>query len=151
MRTPCRSLCLVAAFLVAAACGGSKPPVDDPDDDTLPDPVAPGDGDGADDGAPLTELQRRQHAACERVIPRLTACAVEDARRNMTPEEYAKNQIDETAPYHTRKFLEECKAATMSSRQVRVYEVCDREETECGPLVACLEHAAPGADDAPAP
>jgi hypothetical protein len=31
----------------------------------------------------------------------------------------------------------------MSSRQVRVYEVCMREETECAALTACLENASP--------
>jgi hypothetical protein len=28
----------------------------------------------------------------------------------------------------------------MSSRQVRVLEVCDKEEQQCGPLVSCLGH-----------
>jgi hypothetical protein len=28
----------------------------------------------------------------------------------------------------------------MSSRQVRVLEVCDREESQCGPLLSCLDH-----------
>ena len=32
---------------------------------------------------------------------------------------------------------------TKSSRQVRVYEVCLQEESECEPLIACLENAQP--------
>jgi hypothetical protein len=28
----------------------------------------------------------------------------------------------------------------MSSRQVRVLEVCFKEEQECGPLMSCLDH-----------
>jgi hypothetical protein len=124
-----RTLCLLALVCLAGCPKKASPPVED--DDTLPE--AP----------PTTELQRRQDAACDRVIPRLTACAVEDARRNMTPEEFEKEQIEEAAPVHTREYTKKCKSSYMSSRQVRVYEVCDREETECEPLVACLENAKP--------
>jgi hypothetical protein len=35
----------------------------------------------------------------------------------------------------------------MSSRQVRVHEVCMREETECDALTACLENAKPEASE----
>lgn len=131
---------LILCLLVA--CGGSKPAADN--DDTLPDPGTS--SPGVDDGTaepPRTELQRRQDAACERVIPRLTECAIEDARKNMSPEEFAKLEPDKVGPVHTRENLKKCKESYMSSRQVRVYEVCDREETECGPLVACLENAKP--------
>ena len=137
---------VLIAFLAACGGGAKQQPVED---DTLPDPgtASPGGGGDSsqepDDGAAETELQRRQDAACERVIPRLTACAVADAKARMTPEQYKKEQIEETAPIHTREFLRKCKASTLSSRQVRVYEVCDREETECGPLVACLDNLHP--------
>lgn len=134
---------LLIAFLAACGGGAKQQPVED---DTLPDPgtASPGgSGDPSQDEAPQTELQRRQDAACERVIPRLTACAVADAKARMTPEQYKKEQIEETAPVHTREFLRKCKASQLSSRQVRVYEVCDREETECGPLVACLDNLHP--------
>jgi hypothetical protein len=132
-------------ILFLAACGGGakQQPVED---DTLPDPgtASPGGGDvSSQDEEPTTELQRRQDAACERVIPRLTACAVADAKAKLTPEQYKKEQIDETAPIHTRENLRKCKAQQLSSRQVRVYEVCDREESECGPLVACLDNLHP--------
>jgi hypothetical protein len=36
----------------------------------------------------------------------------------------------------------------MSSRQVRVLEVCFREETECAPLEACLANLSPEAGPA---
>jgi hypothetical protein len=63
--------------------------------------------------------------------------------RGRRREQYKKEQIEETAPIHTREFLRKCKSSTLSSRQVRVYEVCDHEETECGPLVACLDNLHP--------
>jgi hypothetical protein len=139
-----RALAGVLVLALAACPKRASPPVED--DDTLPDPGtgSPGGTQGEPEPPPPeTELQRRQYAACDRVIPRLTACAVEDARRNLSPEEFEKEQIEEAAPIHTREYTRKCKNNYMSSRQVRVYEVCDREETDCEPLVACLENAKP--------
>ena len=124
-------LSIVVALLVGlAACGGT-PRTAAP----LPDPPA-------DD---RTEIERRRDAACEALGPRLTECAIADARATMSPEELAKLDIEKTAPVHTRKFVEECQGQALSSRQVRVYEVCLREEAECEPLIACLDHASPEA------
>jgi hypothetical protein len=138
-------------FVILAACPKKAAPVED---DTLPDPV-PGGGVGPghvtegepEPPPPETELQKRQYAACELVIPRLTACAVADAKAKMSAEEYAKLDVEHTAPIHTRENVKKCKRDYMSSRQVRVYEVCDREETECEPLVACLDNAKPTKDE----
>jgi hypothetical protein len=134
---------LAILLLTIAACGGPRRAAGD--DDTLPDPGGARPGGDPDDGsAPAAnELERRQHAACERIIPRLTECAVADARRQLSPEKLAELDLERTAPIHTREHLRKCKAAPMSSRQVRVYEVCDREETECEPLAECLMHAQP--------
>lgn len=90
-----------------------------------------------------SELERRRDAACESLAPRLTDCAIADARATLSPEELAKLDLEKTAPVHTQKFLESCKAQTLSSRQVRVYEVCQREESGCEPLIACLDNASP--------
>ena len=46
-------------------------------------------------GPPKTELQRRQEAACDALGPRLTACAYESAKRNLTEEQLKKEQVDE--------------------------------------------------------
>lgn len=123
-------LSIVVAFVVSAACSGTPRQAD-----PLPDPPAD----------TRTELERRRDAACEALGPRLTECAIADARATMSPEELAKLDIEKTAPVHTRKFVEECQGQTLSSRQVRVYEVCLREETECEPLIGCLDHARPEA------
>jgi hypothetical protein len=122
------------AVLLAAACGGrsTTPAVED---DTLPDP--------ARGGPPRSELQRRQEAACERIAPRMTECAVEDARRTLTPDQLAELDLEKTAPLHTRKFIEECTSDALSSRQVRVYEVCEREAADCEELNACLDNLRP--------
>lgn len=98
-------------------------------------------------GAPVrqgkTELQRRQEAACAAVGERTTACAVADAKAKATATELRDLALDQTAPRNTEKFVAECVARQMSSRQVRVFEVCYREERECEPFFSCLEHARP--------
>lgn len=90
-----------------------------------------------------TELQRRQEAACAAVGERTTACAVADAKAKATPAELRELALEQTAPRNTEKFVAECVARQMSSRQVRVFEVCYREERECEPFFSCLEHARP--------
>jgi hypothetical protein len=92
-----------------------------------------------------TPIERRRDVACDALGPRLTACAVADARADFAAGKIDRHQLEvDTAPEWqqklTAKWLAECKGARYSSRQVRVLEVCFREETECGPLVACLDH-----------
>ncbi|MBK9034085.1 MAG: hypothetical protein IPL61_22920 [Myxococcales bacterium] len=123
---------VIVIALAVAACGGSHPAPSSPDE-----PAPPPDR--------RTELERRRDAACEALGPRMTDCAIADARATMSPEELAKLEIESTAPVHTKKFVESCQAQSLSSRQVRVYEVCLREEQECDPLIACLDNARPDA------
>lgn len=132
-----RSAPLVAALALAlaalAACSSKGTSTTTPDNR------------GGSDDDPRTELERRRDAACEALGPRMTACAIADARATMTPEELAKLDVEATAAVHTREFVKSCQTQSLSSRQVRVYEVCLREETECEPLIACLDNANPTA------
>jgi hypothetical protein len=117
------------------ACGG---PQRDPDR-TAGVPADPASGD------PRTPIERRRDAACDALGPKLTACAVADARADLAAGKIDQRQFDDqTAPRWQQKltaeWLANCKGGRYSSRQVRVLEVCFREETECGPLVACLDH-----------
>jgi hypothetical protein len=129
----------IAALAVAlAGCAKQAPPAED----TLPDDLHPGNR-STEPTPTATELERRRDAACEKLGPRMTACAIDDARHTMSAEELAKLDVEHTAPIHTREFVKACKAQQLSSRQVRVYEVCLREETDCDPLIECLDHANP--------
>lgn len=92
-----------------------------------------------------TELERRQYAACKAAAERTTECAVADARATMTPKQLEALELDDTARRNTDKFMEACLAHPMSSRQVRVFEVCYREERQCEPFFACLDYAKPSA------
>lgn len=138
LRLSVRAAALAAACLLgcgSSPSGGPTEPAAEPDPDPVLKPTA------LVGGRPVTtEIQRRQAAACEQLGPKITACAIADARATMAPDELAKLKLEETAPVHTRKFVESCVEPALSSRQVRVYEVCMREETECAPLLACLEH-----------
>ena len=133
----------IAMVLALVAACGNKGNSKSGDGDTLPDDLR---SNGNGDPPPMTELEKRQSATCESLGPRITECAIADARATMTPEELAKLDVENTAPIHTREFVKSCKAQTLSSRQVRVYEVCQREETECEALTACLENASPKAE-----
>ncbi len=110
-----------------------------------------GDGDGAAReqpppvADPRTPIEQRRDAACDKLGPKLTACAVEDARANLAAGKIGRAQFDrDTAPAiqhkNTEEFAKACKGTAYSSRQVRVLEVCFREETQCAPLLDCLEH-----------
>ncbi|HVK73829.1 MAG TPA: hypothetical protein VM734_10930 [Kofleriaceae bacterium] len=129
-----KAILILVVGAALAACGPKGKPPEDP---------LPGDDDGA---APKrTEIEVRRDAACEALGPKITACALEDARRTMSPEELAQLDPEQVGPVHTREFIKDCKQRQLSSRQVRVYEVCMREETACEPLLACLENATPTA------
>src|SRR4029077_2877612 len=103
-----------AAALFVVACGGQQkaPPSagsgsgPSPGDDLTIHPQKPV---GAADSSPI---HKRRNAACEQLGPRLTECAIEDAKKNNDRE--ALKDIDKVAPLNTKKFIEECEGSEMS-------------------------------------
>jgi hypothetical protein len=107
---------------------------------------------GSDDQAtvrPLddkrTEIERRRDGACETLGPKITSCAVEDAKAQLAAGRVKQKDFDATtAPdvqrKNTEEFIEQCKKRPFSSRQVRVLEICQQEENACEPLLACLDN-----------
>lgn len=123
-------------FVLVAACGSKQPP-----------PVS--NATGSADSTPVkdtrSEIEKRRDAACETLGPRITQCAVEDAKKALAAGKVKKEQFDKDTAQgvldkNTSEFITKCKEPQYSSRQVRVLEVCPKEETECGPLLACLEN-----------
>jgi hypothetical protein len=119
------------------ACGAPQRPPDDDGRSGRPQPAPVTD--------PRTPIEARRDAACDQLGPKLTACAVEDARANLAAGKIGRDQFErDTAPAiqhkNTEEFVRACKGTAYSSRQVRVLEVCFREETQCAPLLDCLEH-----------
>jgi hypothetical protein len=131
----------ILLVLALAACGGKQTPATPP-------------AGGSDEPKGVvrdtrTPLERRRDAACDQLGPKLTACAVEDAKAELAAGKVSKKQFDEdTAPAvqakNTEEFGKKCRVQ-MSSRQVRVLEICFKEETDCAPLADCLTHLGDGA------
>ncbi len=130
-----RALVLIAALL-GVACGGKQT-------------TGTGSGSGSDPPPPLkdtrTELEKRLAAACESVGKKATQCALDDAKKDLAEGKVSQKDFDlntkpELLEENTARFVKKCNVPTMSSRQVRVLEVCFKEETECGPFLDCLSH-----------
>ncbi|HEY0480273.1 MAG TPA: hypothetical protein VGD37_22290 [Kofleriaceae bacterium] len=141
-----------AVWLGAAACGGPQRPAtgDGAAAATEQHPAAPAPPPAHDARTPI---EQRRDAACQQLGPRITACAVEDARARLAAGKIDQRQFDaDTAAAvqrkHTEEFDKACKGASYSSRQIRVLEVCFHEETRCAPLLDCLGHLS---DRPPAP
>ncbi len=125
-------------FLILVACGGKQT-------------TNGGTSTGSDSEPPpplkdtRTELEKRLSAACETVGKKLTECAYDSAKAEldagrMTQKDFDLNTKPEILEKHTEEFVKKCNVPTMSSRQVRVLEVCHKEETSCAPFVDCLSH-----------
>jgi hypothetical protein len=90
-------------------------------------------------------LEKRRDAACETLAPKITQCAVEDAKADLANGKITKAQFDKDAAPEVQhknsdEYATKCKSQQLSSRQVRVLEVCFKAESECGPLLACLDN-----------
>jgi hypothetical protein len=107
-----------------------------------------GSGDGSAVAGPTdtrSEIEKRRDTACKTLGPKVTACAVEDAKTALANGQITKKQfVDITesgvVAKNTSEFIDKCSQSPYSSRQVRVLEVCQKEETECEPLLACLDN-----------
>lgn len=133
-----KNLALLTSLVLASACGPKSAPSN-----------VGNAGGSADQAGPAhdtrTELERRRDAACETLGPRMTSCALEDAKADYAAGKVSKQQFEQDTASgvlakNTEKFIEACTHAQYSSRQVRVLEVCQREESECNPMLACLDN-----------
>ena len=128
-----RALRVIA--LALAACGGSQTPP--PSNDGTPPPPA---------HDTRTPFEQRRDAACRQLAPRLTQCAAQDAKADLdagkvTPQQYQQDTAQQVLAKNTQDFIDKCTSwRDMSSRQLRVLEVCFQQESECGPLRACLDN-----------
>lgn len=129
---------LIVPVLLAAACGGKQP---------TPTPTNQGSGTQDPPGVVAdtrSEIEKRRDAACDKLGPRMTECALEEAQAEHAAGRLSKADLDaiskpEIREKNTADFLKACKVP-MSTHQVRVLEVCPEEEKTCGPMLSCLEH-----------
>jgi hypothetical protein len=132
--TGMKSFVLIVAI---AACGGKQT-------------TGTGTGSGSDEHpGPVadtrTPFEKRLDTACDALGPRLTQCAVDDSKAELAAGRITQKQFDDLTNPQMRVALDKdwetkCNKADRSSRQVRVLEVCHAEETECEPLLNCLEN-----------
>jgi hypothetical protein len=92
-----------------------------------------------------TAIEKRRDDACGTLGPKITTCALEDAKAaldagKVTKEQFDKDTASGVLKKNTEEFIDACRKSDYSSRQVRVLEVCQKEETECGPLLSCLDN-----------
>jgi hypothetical protein len=120
---------LAVAVALVIACGGKQTKT------TTTDPPPPVDH--------RTAIEKRRDAACEQLEPRLTECAIADLKKSVTPKQLAELDLDKMRAKHKQDFVKKCEGSSMSSRQVRVLEVCFKSETECDPLGECLANLQP--------
>jgi hypothetical protein len=121
-------------LIFAVACGGNKP-------------VPTGSDSGSDTGVvkdTRTELEKRRDTGCEQAGERLRDCTFADLKRARDAGEVTQKHFDTyNTPDMRRAFmgdwLKKCRVP-MSSRQVRVLEVCLKEEPDCAPFADCLTH-----------
>lgn len=120
-----------ALLLFVVACGSPQKPAPDP---TPTGPVKD----------TRTPFEQRRDASCSAAGDRIVTCAVADAKADLDSGKTPKADYDrDTAP----GILKELKNQWMktchevgTSFQVRVLEVCVKEEQQCGPFVDCLGH-----------
>jgi hypothetical protein len=137
---------LMVVLSSGLACGGSKT-----------QPVGPGSGSGSAVEPPKdtrTEIEKRRDDACDKVGDKITQCQLDDAKAQLAAGEVSKKDFDDaTTPMALKQFkdawLQKCHVP-MNSFQVRVLEVCHKEETQCAPFYNCLEHLNDKPKDPPA-
>jgi hypothetical protein len=127
---------LLVTLSVVSSCGSKQPPVENSGAGSA---VAPGPSDTR------TAIEKRRDAACEELGPRITTCAVNDSKAALADGTITQAQYNEITQSgvlkkNTEEFIDACKApkTAYSSRQIRVLEVCPKEELECEPMIACL-------------
>ncbi|WP_428264026.1 hypothetical protein [Haliangium sp.] len=135
---------LLGLALITGACSGP--------DGAAPGPEQPGAAASNEEAArkarALAALRERQQTACEAVATPVFECAVADAQRTLSPEEFAELDAESLRVEHHRRFVADCMSSRMSLRQVEVYETCLSQDTACEALLPCLDQARPQSEEA---
>jgi hypothetical protein len=109
----------LATSVALGACGSKQPPA--VENSGGGEPVGPGPRDTR------TEIEKRRDTACEALGPRITQCAVTDAKTALDAGQIKQAQYDEITrkdvqAKNTDEFIESCRQprTPYSSRQIRV-------------------------------
>jgi hypothetical protein len=127
--------CCIASLLLA--CGSSTPKTEDP---------VEGGGvqvsDAMPQETPEQKFARQQADAVNKMCQRVTDCAIEDAKQEMSPEDLAdlESKMDQILP----KAIADCEGqyvSAMSPRQLGDLRSCLGEATECSVFGECIATA----------
>jgi len=92
----------------------------------------------------LAKIEKAQNAECERMCPRVTGCALEDAKKHLDSEKIKEEKLVEKMPVLEKKCVDECKKNPLSLRQLRVYVKCNNDaESSCDEFLKCMEESQP--------
>lgn len=82
-----------------------------------------------------------QQAMCDALAPRLTTCAVEQARKNLTEREIEKQGLSDPAflRKYTNDIRSECSLKEISMRQIKLLETCTAQDSDCKTYLSCLD------------
>jgi len=121
---------------VLASCGGSQESAETPSASAQPASAQPATAEQRDQA----KLEQAQQVGCEGYCERVTVCAVDDAKANMSPEELAELNLEETAPAMTRECMDKCTASQLSVRQVEVMHGClSNAASSCEEFATCMD------------
>lgn len=135
-----RALAALLALLVTAACSGSDG--GGKDSETPAGPPAKSEEETRREES-LRKLRAAQESAVEAMCERLADCAVEDAQKNMSPEERKEKlgNVEEIIPKYRAECEEEANQSDLSPRQVKIIQACVTEQKSCDTFVPCLDQA----------
>jgi hypothetical protein len=129
----------ISVVVVSMSCGSKQQPA--------VNNTGTGSGSAAGPTDTRTAIEKRRDAACENLGPRITTCAVNDAKAaladgTITQKQYSEITQSGVLKKNTEEFIENCEKpkTAYSSRQIRVLEVCPAQELECEPMMACLDN-----------
>lgn len=126
-----------ALLVFLIACGSPQKPPPDPAPTPPPAPKA-------------TPFEQRRDAGCSSVGDRIVTCAVADAKADLdrghdkdgkavSKADYDRDTASGVLKELKHQWLKSCEQIG-NSHQVRVLEVCLKEETQCEPFLDCLTH-----------
>ncbi len=130
-------VCSLAAVLLLA-CGNSNGPkqIEDP---------SKGNATPASDAQPAESAEekfaRQQSDAIGKMCQRLIDCSIVDAKKQMTPEDYEKLDVEKIKPAAIADCTQKGDKSPLSPRQVIGIRECLGEATECSVFGECIDGA----------
>ena len=126
-------LTCVAALLFACGNSNSKKPVEDPANGTT---TAASDAQPQE--TPEEKFARQQTDTVNKMCQRLVDCSIEDAKAQMSPEEFEKLDVPKIMPAAIADCTQNADKSPLSPRQVIGIRECLGQPIECSVFSDCI-------------